>query len=318
LTMRLVALAPLLLWLQCGTSRPIYASGPMIRGRLGRSLRMVPKTSLRRCTIRAEENLSEDQLRERLKEAEDQAAALRARLVGNEVPSELPDLKKEPVTSSDDRIVNTNPLKRGGRQGNNMAGPSEADILRELKVQEDEEAGAEIRRRFLLAFGGTVVFGGLAFVPTTSHKVPKEPASVFLTPVYRSQYLLEEIEYTIEKGRWKKEIELLGNVLGKPNYLKENIQKAAQCLVADDDWREADGVGRELVENIKALDYKEFFQAESPNAEQAKFLQTGIGECRRKLDQFLSLMPADQIRIAKDEAIRTKPAVARDTLDYEE
>jgi len=205
--------------------------------------------------------------------------------------------------------------------GNDMAGPSEATLLEELGYAEDldrDEMGAEIRKRFLIAGGGAAVLGLLGFIPTSSHRVPEEPSSYFLTPVIRSLFILDEIDYSIKKGRWKKELDLVQNILAKPNYFKKNIMSAAQTLTNDKDWKTAEGLGREISENVRALDYREFFQTESPTDEQGKFLLSGVQECTEKINQYLGLFPPSEVRKAQAEADRTKPAVARDTFDYQE
>jgi len=258
--------------------------------------------------------LTEKEIKARLKRAEDEAALLRQKLVGQiETQAEAKKKKRyEP------EIVNDNPLRRGGRQGNDMAGPSEAYFIKELGLDEvdQDEIDRVVRRRLLLAMGGTVVVGGLALIPTTDHKIPKDPASVYLVPVIRSQYLLDEIEFSIGRERWKREAEYVKQILDKPNYFRKNILSAAQALPSDDAWRSANGRAIELIENIRNLDFQDYFQTETPNKDQAKFLLQGVQECKIKLEQFLESFPDDELQKATAQAQATKPAVARDEFDY--
>jgi len=258
------------------------------------------------------------QIMERLRKAEAEAAALRAKLAESQREDNTKAAQDIQVQLQDkeEQIKNTNELRRGGRQGNDMAGPSEAELIRELGLQELENKDEIIRKRFLISLGGAAVLGGLAFIPTQSHKVPTEPASFYLAPVIRSKYILDDIQDSIRRKRWKKELQLVKQILQSPNYLSKNILSAAQTLPNDDDWRAADGLARELVENIRALDYQEYFQTEEPNAEQMQFLDEGVDQCVEKLDDFLNMMPTSEYTKAKAEADRTKSAVARDDLDY--
>eukprot|EP00466_Bigelowiella_natans_P002712 jgi/Bigna1/130365/aug1.11_g5073 len=262
------------------------------------------------------------QILERLRKAEAEAAELRARLAQAPPADEMSDVKARLSKELGEQgkgsaeITNANPLRRGGRQGNNMVGPSEAGLIDELGIKETENVGEVIRKRFTLALGGSAVLALLAFVPTQTHQLPKEPANVYIAPVIRSKILLDDIQDTIERGRWKQMLQLVRQILDRPNYLKKNVALAAQALPSDEDWKRADGLGRELVENIRALDYQEFFQTEEPNADQAAFLEQGVQQCLDKIEDFLNMMPRSEYVKADEEAQRTRSAVARDTLTY--
>eukprot|EP00467_Chlorarachnion_reptans_P000071 CAMPEP_0114509534 /NCGR_PEP_ID=MMETSP0109-20121206/13268_1 /TAXON_ID=29199 /ORGANISM="Chlorarachnion reptans, Strain CCCM449" /LENGTH=342 /DNA_ID=CAMNT_0001688707 /DNA_START=360 /DNA_END=1388 /DNA_ORIENTATION=+ len=272
----------------------------------------------RRITTSAE-GTAEGDLEERLRKAEAEAAALRAKLAETETDKSDLDIKgiQEELQKTEKFIQNTNPLKRGGRQGNDMAGPSEAELIRELGLDTSDKS-EEIKRRIFITFGGSALLGALAFVPTNSHKVPKEPASVFLAPVIRSQFILDDVRDAIDRRLWKRELSLVHQILDKPNYLRKNVLSAAQALPSDEEWRSADGLAREIVENIRALDYQEFFQTEEPTADQVGFLEQGVQECLEKINDFLNMMKPSEVTAARLEAERTKSAVSRDNLDYKE
>merc|ERR1712146_322411 len=103
--------------------------------------------------------------------------------------------------------------------------------------------GEIIRKRFAIALGGSAILAALAFVPTQTHQLPKDPANVYITPVIRSKILLDDIEDTIQRRRWKQVLQLVRQILDRPNYLKKNVALAAQALPSDDDGRKQTDLG---------------------------------------------------------------------------
>jgi len=98
----------------------------------------------------------------------------------------------------------------------------------------------------------------------------------------------------------------LNSILGTPNNLKDNLRNTAGCLEDDRTYDKAMALEKEIMEYIKQVNFKEYFDnLTTPTGRQAlefqQFSLQSLQAANKKLDQFIALMPSDQVARAKSQ-----------------
>lgn len=263
-----------------------------------------------------------EELIARLKAAEEEAKELKQKL--NQVQQERGD--DENVATTTQRRIDGADLRREtlsfveNKPRNWLSesdiefftggGPGEVDG--EVNAAENNEEKAIVKRRLLI---GTVLSAGLgafALIPTEKlQPPPSKPLFFYLVPLLRSQEILREIVRVIPDGNYEQLGSLLSRIEGPPNNVQENLKAAAASLPDGRLAEKADFVARDVYEYLKGIDYQTYFESVggsgrmSNGGQQAKemfeYSENSAKAAQKKLEEFLSLMPADQLEAAKQQ-----------------
>lgn len=188
-------------------------------------------------------------------------------------------------------------------------GPSEA--ASSAGGDGDVDAGV-VTRRLLIGIGLSVGVGAFALIPTEKlQPAPSKPLFFYLVPLVRVQGLLKEAEDIIPNGDYEALRTVLSRIEGSPNNVQDNLRSAAASLSGSRAAETADYVARDVYEYIKGIDYQTYYDSVggamgvrggSGQKELFDYSQQSAAAARKKLDEFLALMPRDQVEAAQQQA----------------
>lgn len=142
--------------------------------------------------------------------------------------------------------------------------------------------------------------------PTPSHDPFVVPSTHHARHHDRS--LLDEVLAVASEGEYDQMSRLLARIEGPPNNVQQNLKAASAALAAVDGRlaQRADSVGRDVYEYLKGIDFQTYFESRvgaSMSGEQSKeFFEYSTSSAKAaagKLDEFLRLMPEDQLEAAQ-------------------
>jgi len=118
--------------------------------------------------------------------------------------------------------------------------------------------------------------------------------------------LLDEVLAVATEGDYDRMSRLLARIEGPPNNVQQNLKSASAALAATDGRlaQRADTVGRDVYEYLKGVDYQTYFESRigSGGDQTKEFFEYSTSSAKAaavKLDEFLGLMPDDQLEAAK-------------------
>jgi hypothetical protein len=262
-----------------------------------------------------------EELIARLKAAEEEAKELKQKLNqvqsergGTAAPASAPtsqkridgaDLRRETLSFVENKPRNW--LSESDIEFFTGGGPGEVDG--KLNAAQEQEEKATVKRRLII---GTVLSAGLgafALIPTEKlQPPPSKPLFFYLVPLLRVREILKEIVTVIPDGKYEQLGSLLSRIEGPPNNVQENLKAAAASLPDGKLAEKADFVARDVYEYLKGIDYQTYFESVggsgrmSNGGQQAKemfeYSENSAKAAQKKLDEFLSLMPEDQLDAA--------------------
>lgn len=264
-----------------------------------------------------------EELIARLKAAEEEAKELKQKL--NQVQQERGDVGAEAAPTNQKRIdgadlrretlsfVENKPrnwLSESDIEFFTGGGPGEVDG--EVNAAQEEEEKAVVKRRLLIGIALSIGLGAFALVPTEKlQPPPSKPLFFYLVPLLRVREILNEIVRIIPDGNYEQLGSLLSRIEGPPNNVQENLKAAASSLPDGKSAERADFVARDVYEYLKGIDYQTYYESVggsgrmSNGGQQAKemfeYSENSAKAAQRKLDEFLSLMPEDQLDAAKQQ-----------------
>jgi hypothetical protein len=170
-----------------------------------------------------------------------------------------------------------------------------------------ESPAAVVQRRLVLGIGLSVALGAFSLVPTEQLQLaPSKPLFFYLVPLLRVRALLDEVLAVATEGDYDRMSRLLARIEGPPNNVQQNLKSASAALAATDGRlaQRADTVGRDVYEYLKGVDYQTYFESRigSGGDQTKEFFEYSTSSAKAaavKLDEFLGLMPDDQLEAAK-------------------
>ncbi|KAG0587756.1 hypothetical protein KC19_2G188900 [Ceratodon purpureus] len=265
-----------------------------------------------------------EDLSAKLAAAEAEAEALRKELAARKGSSGTTDLSKLKPATPEKRIDGTGyretifsgPGKTTGKpeQQPSKWGLSEAELFLSKGAPtegsglglEAMEAGSQdiINRRLIIGVGITALAVGLAFLKFPTGR-PSKPLFLYVVSILQLQRTLKSLEDSVV------EVEELKGALrraGRPDEIKSNLLNAAAWL----DGENADKASQlsfEIYEYVDQADYSRYFEnLGEPNAvQQMEFLKFGlqsIKAARKKVDEFLTLIPSEALDAAASQFAR--------------
>lgn len=190
-------------------------------------------------------------------------------------------------------------------------GPSEGGTLDEnASVQgvgaSKSSEDAVVQRRLAIGLGLSVVLGAFALVPTEKlQPAPSKPLFFYLVPLIRTQEILKEVIDTLPDGDYQKLRALLSRIEGAPNNVQENLKSAVASIADTGIAGKVDLIARDAYEYVKGIDYQTYYDSRSMEGQQLKemfdFSSNSAKAAQRKLEEFLSLMPEDEVMAARQQ-----------------
>lgn len=263
-----------------------------------------------------------EELIARLKAAEEEAKELKQKL--NQVQQERAD--SNDVSSSPQKRIDGADLRRETlsfveNKPRNWLSESDIEFFTgggpgevggNGKGDQTEEEAAVVKRRLLIGTLLSIGLGAFALIPTEKlQPPPSKPLFFYLVPLLRVKEILQEIVRVIPDGNYEQLGSLLSRIEGPPNNVQENLKAAAASLPDGKLAERADFVARDVFEYIKGIDYQTYFESVggsgklSTGGQQAKemfeYSENSAKAAQKKLDEFLSLMPADQLEAAQQQ-----------------
>jgi A/G-specific adenine glycosylase len=188
-------------------------------------------------------------------------------------------------------------------------GPSEAGTQtgpgQGVDASESSE-DAVVQRRLAIGIGLSVVLGAFALVPTEKlQPPPSKPLFFYLVPLIRTQEILKEVIDILPDGDYDKLRTLLSRIEGAPNNVQENLKSAVASISDARIAGKADLIARDAYEYLKGIDYQTYYESRSMEGQQLKemfdFSSNSAQAAQRKLEEFLSLMPEDEVMAARQQ-----------------
>eukprot|EP00889_Picochlorum_renovo_P005535 jgi/Picre1/32565/NNA_007911.t1 len=163
-------------------------------------------------------------------------------------------------------------------------GPSEAGTQtgpgQGVDASESSE-GAVVQRRLAIGIGLSVVLGAFALE------------------------ILKEVIDILPDGDYDKLRTLLSRIEGAPNNVQENLKSAVASISDARIAGKADLIARDAYEYLKGIDYQTYYESRSMEGQQLKemfdFSSNSAQAAQRKLEEFLSLMPEDEVMAARQQ-----------------
>lgn len=265
-----------------------------------------------------------EDLSAKLAAAEAEAEALRKELAARKGSSGTTDLSKLKPATPEKRIDGTGyretifsgPGKTTGKpeQQASKWGLSEAELFLSKGAptegsglgMEAMEAGSQdiITRRLVIGVGITALAVGLAFLKFPTGR-PSKPLFLYVVAILQLQRILKSLEDTVT------EVEELRSALrraGRPEEIK-NIFLSAAAWLDGEDADKASQLSFEIYEYVDQTDYSRYFEnLGEPNAmQQMEFLKFGLQSAkaaRKKVDEFLALIPSEALDAAASQLAR--------------
>jgi hypothetical protein len=186
-------------------------------------------------------------------------------------------------------------------------GPSELEDGASAGGSADDSPATIVRRRLFIGIGLSVALGAFSLVPTEQLQLaPSKPLFFYLVPLLRVRSLLDEVLAVATEGDYDRLNRLLARIEGPPNNVQQNLKSASAALAATDGRlaQQADEVGRDVYEYLKGVDYQTYFESRiGSGGDQTKeffdYSTSSAKAAATKLDEFLRLMPDDQLEAAK-------------------
>lgn len=261
-----------------------------------------------------------EDLNAKLAAAEAEAEALRKELAARKSsPGAVQDLSKlKPVTpekridgtgyretlfSGTGKIVTGKPEQQASRWGLSEAelflskgAPTEGSGL----GLEAMEAGSEdiVRRRLLIGVGITVVAVGLANLKFPTGR-PSKPLFLYVVSILQLQKILQSLEDSAA------ELDVVKMELRKAGTSEEvkNSFLSAAAWLDGEDAEKASKLSFEIYEYVDQADYSRYFEnlGEPSPVQQMEFLKfclQSIKAARKKVDEFLTLVPKEAVEAA--------------------
>ncbi|GIL72877.1 hypothetical protein Vretifemale_3169 [Volvox reticuliferus] len=267
------------------------------------------------CRAGPESAFSEDVLA-RLKAAEEEAARLRKELAAAQATKGSQDpIEKEGKPVRIDSVDNRETLFGGGprttwlseKDVEFFSGP--AGVREEDASTEEPEYKATVQRRLFIGGILTLGLGAFALVPTEALRPkPSKPMYFYLVPLLRIQELLGECRTIIEVADWDQLRQALSRIEGPPNNVRQNLDNVIALIPEAKTASRAQELSADLYEYLRSLDYQRYFDAipqkvisGAQNAQYAQFSLSSLQAAQVKLTELLSLVPKDQLQLARDQ-----------------
>mmetsp|Transcript_10142 Transcript_10142/g.27647 ORF Transcript_10142/g.27647 Transcript_10142/m.27647 type:complete len:327 (-) Transcript_10142:1826-2806(-) len=309
------------------TKRPATTAGTLSVGRTRKVLETWGKANVRwrSLPVRAGgadrgENASEE-LIARLKAAEEEAKELKLKLdavnASNVEETTQTTPKKKETKRIDGADLRRETLSFVENKPRNWLSESDIEFFTGGGPSELEDSGAAgsagespaavVQRRLVLGIGLSVALGAFSLVPTEQLQLaPSKPLFFYLVPLLRVRALLDEVLAVATEGDYDRMSRLLARIEGPPNNVQQNLKSASAALAATDGRlaQRADTVGRDVYEYLKGVDYQTYFESRigSGGDQTKEFFEYSTSSAKAaavKLDEFLGLMPDDQLEAAK-------------------
>lgn len=264
------------------------------------------------------------QLQERLRTAESEAAQLREQLEaarrgnGNTASSSGSQQQPPSETKRKSRI-DAGDLKRESLFSSRTADwLDESGISAAFRAKGPVEAvsqatnteGDVVRKRLLISIFITAAAVGLALIPSDQFRMfkPSKPLYVYLLPLVRAQALLPYLEDIVGNGNWEELPAALRSIQSSPTNIEQNLKDATAALTDSRRTDKAISITRGIMEDLEAVDYTKYFstvkkRGANTGAEQKQFSEfsaRAVRAVKDKLRDFLALMPAEDIRQARE------------------
>ncbi|PNH12083.1 hypothetical protein TSOC_001022 [Tetrabaena socialis] len=262
--------------------------------------------------------LGEDVL-QRLKAAEEEAARLRKELAAAQAGTAGAKVAEDPLSTSKpiriDSVDNRETLFGGGPR---TAWLSEKDVeffsgpaaaREEDAATQAPEYQSTLQRRLLIGGVLGLGLGAFALIPTEAlQPKPSKPMYFYLTPILRIQDLLVECRAIIEDADWAQLRQALARIEGPPNNVRQNLDSIIPLIPNAKDAVKARELAIDLYEYLNSLDYQQYYDAMprrtisgAQNLEYAKFSLSALKAAQDKLADLLALIPRDQLQLARDQ-----------------
>jgi A/G-specific adenine glycosylase len=140
---------------------------------------------------------------------------------------------------------------------------------------------------------------------------PSKPLFFYLVPLLRTRDILDEIIRIIPDGKYERLRELLDLVEGPPNNVQQNLKSAAASLDSPALIEKADAIARDVYEYLKGIDYQTYYDSIGASRgsrggqelkEMFDFSSKSADAAQSKLEEFLKLMPKEELAAAKSQA----------------
>ena len=177
-----------------------------------------------------------------------------------------------------------------------------------VRGQREHDLGGQRPARVLDSF---FLFSFLSFLSFLTPP-PTPPHDPFVPSTHHARHhdrsLLDEVLAVASEGEYDQMSRLLARIEGPPNNVQQNLKAAPAALAAVDGRlaQRADSVGRDVYEYLKGIDFQTYFESRvgaSMSGEQSKeFFEYSTSSAKAaagKLDEFLRLMPEDQLEAAQ-------------------
>ena len=183
------------------------------------------------------------------------------------------------------------------------SGPGESSAGGNGVAPEDQET---LSRRLLLGGVGTALFVALSLIPDADGP-PAKPLFFYIVPLLRVQALLPRAEAVVADADWGGLTALRASVLGSPNDAREALRCAAAALRDAKAQERAKGLAASFLEYLDQADPAKYFDSRAAptgaqNAEFAAFSQRAVKAAEVALNDFLLLMPAEDLEAARANA----------------
>lgn len=201
-------------------------------------------------------------------------------------------------------------------------GPSEASGGSTGPLKSSEEEKSLVNRRIVVGLAGTVGLIAFALVPTEKlQPPPSKPLFFYLVPLLRTRDILDEIILVIPDGKYEKLRDLLDLVEGPPNNVQQNLKSAAASLESPALIEKADTIARDVYEYLKGIDYQTYYDSVATRGsrggqelkEMFDFSSKSAAAAQSKLEEFLKLMPQEELAAAKSQAYFILKLFAQET-----
>lgn len=190
-------------------------------------------------------------------------------------------------------------------------GPSELEEGGEDLHREDSSGSIDrlVQRRLIIGVSLSAALGAFALVPTEQlQPPPSKPLFFYLVPLLRVRSLLDEVLAVAGEGDYEQMSRLLSQIEGPPNNVQQNLKSASASLASSDGRlaQRADALGRDVYEYLKGVDYQTYFESRvgrGGGEREREFFEYSTSSAKAavgKLEEFLRLMPEDQLEAAKE------------------
>jgi len=170
-----------------------------------------------------------------------------------------------------------------------------------------EEEQAIIQRRLLLGLVGTAGLVAFALVPTEKLRPrPSKPLFFYLAGIVRVQNQLGDLEALVADGEFDRVKSVLARMLGQPGEIQKNLENAIAWLDDTKTRENANTLAFDFLEYLQQVDYNKYFESvrgtELSGSDRARFVEFSLESLKaaeKKLSQFLALMPGEDLEAAR-------------------